>query len=296
MKNIVIVGSKNSGTKNDPRVLAASLVDKANAVVVYWEDLVFSISSQEVSVQSDGISVFDNVSQVIALGWYKNGKKSIYRDVALTLALYLQDRAIPFWNSEMIAQRSTSKLSCMMQLALSGIAIPSTRFSLRLQKAINGQSLPCVVKAVSASRGRDNYLVKTEQDVEERKKHGGYYLVQEFLPNDHDLRVLCFGGKPCLVLRRSRVNQETHLNNTSQGGAAEWIPLEEVSEEVLTESYKICTIMQREMAGIDLIPNSSALGGYACLEVNAIPQLTSGYGVDVKMTEFAKSLIDGSDA
>ena len=54
--------------------------------------------------------------------------------------------------------------------------------------------------------------------------------------------------------------------------------------------------MQREMAGIDLIPDSSAPGGYACLEVNAIPQLTSGYGVDVKMSEFAQSLIDGSDA
>ena len=296
MKHIVIVGSKKIGSKNNPHVLAASLEGKARVTVVCWEDLVFSISSHEVSVLRDDVAVFDAADQVIALGWYKNGKQSVYRDVALSLALYLQEKGVPFWNSEMIRQRSTSKLSCMMMLALAGIAVPTTRFSLKLEKALEGQPLPRIVKAVSASRGRDNYLVKTDEDAEERKRAGGYYLVQEYLPNDHDLRVLCFGGKPRLVLRRSRVSQETHLNNTSQGGAAQWIPLEGISEKVLTESYKICTIMQREMAGIDLIPDSSAPGGYACLEVNAIPQLTSGYGVDVKMSEFAQSLIDGSDA
>jgi D-alanine-D-alanine ligase-like ATP-grasp enzyme len=48
--------------------------------------------------------------------------------------------------------------------------------------------------------------------------------------------------------------------------------------------------MNRELAGIDFIPDATAHFGYACLEVNAIPQLTSGYDVAVKMAEFTNSI------
>lgn len=292
MKNIVIIGARKTQAKNDPIVLAQALSGEHDVKVVYWEDLAFSIQTNNVVVTSSGEPIFDKANLVIAVGWYRNGKQSIYRDVALSLALYLKSKSIEFWNSEMLEQRSGSKLSCMVKLALSGVPVPTTYFCLTLKKVIRSSGLPCVVKAVSASRGQDNYLLKTEDDLVQYSSLKGAYLVQDFMPNDHDLRVICFAGKPKLVLRRSRTDMSTHLNNTSQGGSAEWQKVESMQPELLTESEKICIIMSRELAGIDFVPDNTSPHGYACLEVNAIPQLTSGYDVARKMAEFANSVKD----
>lgn len=288
---ILVVGSKDNEGKNDPKVISSKLQITHDVVTAFWEDLVFDIETSKVSVAVNGKDILGGVDLVLSFGWYKNGNKSVYRDVAYSFALVLQQKGIKFWNSEMLQQRSTSKLSCMVQLALEGIAIPSTRFSLSLENIVHDIKLPCVMKAVAASRGRDNFLLSSQNDVVELSKNEGTYLFQEFLPNDHDLRVICFNGKPELILRRSRVaSAETHLNNTSQGGVAEWTDRDSLNPLVLTEVEKICTITGREMAGVDLIPSDSSKTGYACLEVNAIPQLTSGYDVDKKMFALVESL------
>ena len=62
------------------------------------------------------------------------------------------------------------------------------------------------------------------------------------------------------------------------------------AQNMLTESEKICIIMNRQLAGIDFIPDSSSPYGYSCLEVNAIPQLTSGYDVTTKMKKLSESI------
>lgn len=293
MKKIVIIGARHSGTKNDPVMLADSLrAEGAEVTVVRWEDIVFSIETGNVQLFDGEASLFDTAPDlVIAVGWYKSGRQSMYRDVAYAVALFLEARGIAYWNTEMGQQRSTSKLSCMVQLALEGISVPKTRFCLEAASAAGYQALPFVAKAAAASRGEANYLIKNEENRSQVIDEGGYFLVQPFLPNDHDLRVICFGGKPALVLRRSRsASAATHLNNTSQGGSAEWLELGAVPSELLTNAARICKIMNREMAGIDFIPDASSQFGYSCLEVNAIPQLTSGHDVEKKLAAFARTI------
>lgn len=289
MKHVVIIGSKEYGAKNSPTAMADVLSDSAvKTDVFYWEDIMFDIRAGDVRVRFDG-KLFSSLSPqlVIALGWYKNGKNSIYRDVAYAMAEYLSHNKILFWNSEMLSQRSVSKLSCMVQLAVSDIPVPHTKFALD-DTALVDAALPFVAKSPAASRGASNYLVETKERRGEIIALGERLLVQPFLPNDHDIRVICFGGKPALALKRSRQGSDTHLNNTSQGGKAEWIRMSDLDPQLLTISEKICDIMKRELAGIDFIPDSSSPFGYSCLEVNAIPQLTSGSDVDIKMEMFKK--------
>lgn len=293
MKKVTIIGSRHSGTKNNPNILAEHLIASNAAVqVVYWEDLLFAIKTSSVSIFDRQQLLFAEAPDlVIALGWYKNGRKAMYRDVAYSLALYLDSRGIEFWNREMLQQRSTTKLSCMMQLALQGLPVPTTYFSLQADLALDSQAVPYIAKAVAASRGVSNYLVQTDADRAALPTEDVQYLVQPYLPNDHDLRVICFGGKPSMVLRRARAQDaDTHLNNTSQGGDATWLSLEDMPLELLTISEKICTIMNREMAGIDFIPDQESPFGYSCLEVNAIPQLTSGHDINKKLDAFVRSI------
>ena len=288
MKNILVIGSRKSGSKNSPSVIAASLnSENSVAKVVYWEDMVFSIKTGSVIVTVDGKDILDTKPNlVIAIGWYKNGKKTIYRDVAFSFATLLKHNNIPYWNSEMGNQRSTTKLSCMVQLALAGIPVPTTYFCIDNQKPQSIMKFPFIAKAAAASRGDMNFLIKNAADLDQIDSADSYFMYQEFLENDHDLRLICFNGQPSLVLKRARVDTSTHLNNTSKGAVSSWIELSNVTPQLLTICEKICTITGREMAGIDFIPDISSDIGYSCLEVNAVPQLTSGTDSNKKMTAF----------
>lgn len=293
MKKVMIIGSRQSGLKNDPSVIAANISSNGvSSEVVYWEDLLFDISTGSVKITvGDKDILADKIDLVIAIGWYKNGKKSIYRDIAFSLALVLKRKGIPFWNSEMSNQRSITKLSCMVQLALENVSIPKTYFSLGVDKAIEKLDMPFIAKAAGASRGASNFLIKSDQDLDQVRESDAYFVIQPYLENDHDLRVICFNGKPTLILRRARKQGAmTHLNNASQGADATWIEMSDINPSVLTISEKVCKITNREMAGIDFIPDVSSPNGYSCLEVNAVPQLTSGIDSNIKLAAFAKAV------
>lgn len=295
MKKIILIGSKNSEGKNDVRRLSDSFnTGKTSTGVVFWEDLLFDITRHDQKV-IDAVSGTDLKAGdlIIAVNWYKTGSKAIYRDVAYALALYLRRQKIEFWNAEMGNQRSTTKLSAMMQLALAGYDIPATLFSLTPGHLLNRKSVfPMIVKGATASRGHDNFLISDSGELAAQlgKDEVNHYLLEEFIPNDSDLRVICIGGEPGLVIRRRRVSQATHLNNTSQGAKAELVPLENLPAELKEDCRKICQLMGREMAGIDILEANDASSRKVFLEVNAVPQLTSGTFVDEKLTAISSAV------
>lgn len=291
MKQILIIGStQQQGSKNDPEAVCKALdAGAVHAMYIAWEDLVLRVQAGNVSITAHGQELTDhNPDMVMLLGWYK---QSLYRELALCVGLYLQHANIHFVNTEAVMQRPRTKLACMVQLALNDIPVPVTHYAVN-GESLRDQELPVIVKAFAASRGASNHLVSEVVDLERLLSESpNKMLVQPFLPNDHDLRVIMFAGKPSMVLKRSRLSDATsHLNNVSQGARADWLALTDVDSHILTMSEKICRIMGREMAGIDLIPDVSSPCGYSCLEVNPIPQLTSGHDADKKLSTLAETL------
>ncbi|TAH33504.1 ATP-grasp domain-containing protein [Candidatus Saccharibacteria bacterium] len=295
---VLCVGRRESGEKNDVHIMSGA-IEKAgiNSSVIYWENLIFHITSERVTV-SDPSEGDANPRLALLLNWTLNGDLAFVRDIAYSFGLFLDQRSVQLWNSEVLSQRSTTKLSCMVQLALAGYAVPETLYSL------NGHSLaehvlrtipgPWIVKSIKSSRGRDNFLVRTEAELQELLSDTSMnsFMVQEFIPNNFDLRVICFGGEPAMIIRRSRAkDSETHLNNTSAGGSAEQIPLSELPAKLRDTARGIARTMRRELAGIDFIIDSSSEKEYICLEVNSIPQLTSGSYVNEKMVNFSQSVV-----
>ncbi len=294
---VVFLGSKNSAGKNDVSEMLQSFQHSSkvapDARTVYFEDLLFSIATEKQSVLDTATGQdMASADLVIAVNWYRNGDESIYRDVALALALYLQKQGVKIWNSEMKEQRSTTKLSAMMQLALAGMPIPHTVFSLDpnlLQS--EAKEFPVVCKSATASRGRNNHLI---QKAEELAKVVGNdipnrYLLQPFIPNEGDYRVICFGGEPQLVLKRMRQGTETHLNNMSQGAIGQLLQPSALPAELLTQCRDICKLMGREMAGIDVLLPEGGLPP-VFLEINAVPQLTSGAFVEEKLAALSDTI------
>ena len=291
-KSVVIIGSKVPTDKNNTSIIADAL-SKKNITVhkLYWENLLIEIKKGYLEVRHSGRSLKDyGPSNVLMFGWYQS---AIYKELAFVVAQYLHNNEIDFWNSESLSQRSTGKLSCLAKLASSGVPVTETVFSLDFSNLNSDEyKFPFILKASMASRGKRNFLITDQNEFEGHAFDGANDLMmQPFLPNDHDLRVICYNSEPMLILKRSRLaGSRSHLNNVSAQGKAEWTAIDDVPSALLLNSKKICTVLNREMCGIDYIPDEKSSFGYSCLEVNAIPQLTSGYDVSTKMDSLAQTL------
>jgi glutathione synthase/RimK-type ligase-like ATP-grasp enzyme len=282
---IVFLGSHTHGKKNDPVAMGAAV---PGSRVVYFEDLVIEITTTSQRIY-DASTSFDlkDADKVIALGWYKPH----YHDVAFTIAKYLDAHGVSYWNSEMGVMRSTTKLSQMMLMAQAGLPVPATYFSMTAKLVEKVATFPCVVKAIAASRGRANYLVKSATELQEKclAHPETMMLVQQFIPNEADVRVVCADSRAVVMIERRRQSNDTHLNNVSQGATATLLALKDVTPEILADCAHIAKIFHREICGIDVIIDSNASGHYF-LEINALPQLTSGSFVAEKLAAVAEAL------
>lgn len=295
-KKVLVIGSRNHGQKNDPVLLSGNIAsDGILAETIFWEDMCFEVFNNKAKIIINGVDlVAMDIDLILSTGWYKSGPLSIYRDMALSLALVLDQKGIEYWNSEMGNQRSTTKLSATFKLASEGIDVIDTRFSLDRNIMLEGLSYneghKWILKDPSASRGRSNYLITSEDEADYvLSSDRSNLILQPYIENDHDIRVICYGGKPAMAFKRSRpAGSSTHLNNTSSGGVVEVIDLLELDSRILNTCVRICRIFSTEMAGIDLIPDAESSYGFSVLEVNVIPQLTSGFNPGMKMNILKK--------
>ena len=149
-----------------------------------------------------------------------------------------------------------------------------------------------VLKDNEGSKGRLNFVVTSPREIQALvSEHSpARFVLQEFIPNDSDLRILVLNYKPALVIKRSS-DGSTHLNNTSQGGSAEIIPLEALDSTILDVAVRAARITKLQVAGVDIVINSET-GGFFILEVNNAPQISSGSFMQEKVMVYAEMIRD----
>lgn len=229
----------------------------------------------------------------LLFGWYGEGRFGAYRDLAFALGMLLRDAGTEVWNSESYKRAWMSKISLMFLLAHDGCLVPDTLYAPdpAVALACLRPGRPYIVKDASGTHGQHNYLTDDSVRILEALK-AKRCLVQGFVPNEYDLRVICFGCEAYLVMERARGDDSTHLNNTTKGGRACW--RQEIPDKLRALSRRIADVSYSDMAGIDFVETKAADGSfdYWCLEVNVIPQLTSGFDVPAKMQALAGAVKD----
>lgn len=206
-----------------------------------------------------------------------------YTEQATVIAEYLQSEGIPFVCSELKKYLPQSKLTQYGRLSLADIPIPQTVFldytQLPHQYGYLQESLgsPFVFKAIDGKGGNQNYLIRSEQELlDALAEHPEVqFVAQRFIANDSDLRILVLDNVIQLVIHRSRQGDDSHLNNTSQGGAAKLLDTADLAPEHRALALKSAQLLDREVAGVDLMFESGTGNPYI-LEVNASPQVGSG--------------------
>lgn len=144
-----------------------------------------------------------------------------------------------------------------------------------------------ILKDNQGSKGRLNFLVTSVEQIQQiHDQHPGVrFVLQEFIPNDGDLRVLILNDRPALVISRQS-DGRSHLNNTSQGGKATILPLTSVAPEIVRLSIRVAQIAKLQVAGVDVMLDQRN-GDIYLLEVNNAPQISSGSFTEEKAVEYA---------
>jgi len=249
----------------------------------------FGLQGTRITLRSTGddIASFDIV----------HFKTSRQRDVTAAMARYLKVRGVKVADESSLHYADSSKLYQYVILADNDIPIPDSMFVMPVHLAesyeafVDYLGLPFVLKGIHASKGDHNYLVRNRAGFtaacQQIMTAGAFAIAQRFIDNDGDYRVLVLGRRIMLVVHRSRVSDDTHLNNTSQGGSAKLLDVSELPTYVQTTSITASKVLDLGVAGVDMVQELGT-GKWYCFEVNDGPQIASGAFVPEKQQAFAR--------
>lgn len=257
-----------------------------------FENLLFLYDGNQLTVTLGDTDVdIASFDVVFLIGWFQ---RKMHEDIALSVSKYLNAKNVKVINSEAAFARSRSKLSQYVVAALNGISITPFTFSMNpkvLEEAIINKwkyGYPLIMKGAQSSRGNDNYLVGNEEDARKyaqtmQPSLSPWFVVQQFIPNEGDYRIIVMGDEVTGVIHRRTVS-DSHLNNTSKGGEATLTDASSLPAEVIEQSVKLAQLLKREVTGVDMIRHTDT-GEFYLLEINNMPQLATGSYVSDKLNQ-----------
>jgi RimK family alpha-L-glutamate ligase len=159
---------------------------------------------------------------------------------------------------------------------------------------------PVILKGSGGDRGTRVYKADNLEELEElvrklRKsetEEGKRYMLQEFIPNDVDYRVLVLGNKVLGVMKRASQSSEEFRNNYSAGGTVEVADLPENVKKLAIKSAEVCGLA---VAGVDVAFRNYDINQPVIWEVNKGPQFkgfmqATGIDVPKEIVKFLVSL------
>ncbi|MFZ1250107.1 MAG: ATP-grasp domain-containing protein [Candidatus Microsaccharimonas sp.] len=203
---------------------------------------------------------------------------------ALAAATYLDRNNIPFSGHEALNVLCTTKIGELVRMSDGSLPLPRTFMSSytgtldRFKQNDIPFEYPFIAKAADSFGGKMNYLVHNYKELKDALSahKDQFFVLQEFIPNEFDYRVLVMDNEISFVLKRARSDAKSHLNNTSAGAEGVFVPVEELSPRMQQDALRAAALTLRsDFAGVDLIVNSET-GKHAILEVNEAPAIQTG--------------------
>lgn len=264
------------------------------------DELVFSVTTLdklEFTIEDGKVTIFDSYTQrdLMAYDVVHFRNVTLFADHARAVTIYMEAHGKRVFESIDVAIPEYGKLSQMVLFALNEVTVPDTWSTwhladLRALVKKKALAFPFILKDNNGIKGHDNYLVRDQAQFDEIVAHndGIQFVVQKFVANDGDYRVLYFGDDDPLIFKRTAA-EGSHLNNTSRGGSSEEIASRDFDPEPLRLARAAAKLTQRLLAGVDAIQDNKT-GVWMILEVNANPALSSGTLLERKAAGYKKMI------
>jgi len=237
----------------------------------------------------DGKILFGEMDMKDFDGWFFRSVGSELEWSKL-LQLYARKHQIPIVDEYLLSEGPLRRFKSVMSMQLfeAGILYPQSSYIETwpdLENFLKKSSFPLIVKLSQGGRhGMGTFwireyedLLKLKEILEERKerlkKKGEKtplvrgFLVQEYIENDGDYRVMTIGYK-CIGGFKRQVKEEKLILNKSQGNS---VGLKEVPEMVIKTAEAAAKALGVEVAGTDLVIDKKS-GRVFVIEVNEAPQ------------------------
>lgn len=262
----------NNTAKYEP--LLAVLSDERTSVsACSYRDLSFLIDGENSSIicQNTGEDVKE-FSKILVLSTSPYHLKNY---IFSALSCYCRKNQIVMLDDSF--SNTDGKLYSLWRFWEQGIPVAKTAFGsidFLIQKLADFGGTG-VLKSVQGTKGKDNYLVHSEEELRGiiAKNQDINFILQEFIENDGDYRIIVTNFKPKLAIFRSSKGNDFR-NNTSVGGEAKLISLNKVDKKILKLAVASAKALNIRIAGADILPSKT--GEYTVLEVNRTPQLVTG--------------------
>lgn len=222
-------------------------------------------------------------------GWYFRSVGSELEWSKL-LQFYARKHNVPVVDEYLMTEGPLRRFKSIMtwQLNEAGVNYPKTSYvdSFNdLEKELGLWEMPVIVKLSSGGRhGMGTFWIREMGDLEklkhvldgrkEKAKEKGEkipvfrgFLIQEYIRNDGDFRVMTVGYK-CIGGFKRQVKEEKLILNKSQGNS---LPLKEIPVDVAETAEKAARVLGVEVAGTDLVRDVKT-GKVYIVEVNEAPQ------------------------
>lgn len=190
----------------------------------------------------------------------------------------LRQRGVKIFDNNLLShQYSIDKVADLVKLSMAGFPVPNTAYARdfseypRMAKDIG---FPLVVKSSRSGKGAHVFKLDTEKQLDElvkslvsQGKEAKSYLLQEFIPYEHDLRILIIGER---VFSMKRIPKEGEFRaNFSLGGSVLSFKLGKAEEEIAIKALKT---IDMSVGGVDMLIGPG--GRKYILEVNHTPGFT----------------------
>lgn len=190
-----------------------------------------------------------------------------HEEVRNALAMYLTHHQKKYINSELGRSQYTNKILQYVALALAGLPVPDTIYASVDHRKKASQLLgnfPLVAKSTTGSNGSDNFLLSSIDELKNINPDTAF-LLQSFIPNLYDYRIIVADDEVLLGYKRVRKDETEYLNNVSRGATRELV--QEIDDAIRTTAIAAAKVLGRNLSGVDILQNKET-GQHVILEVN----------------------------
>ena len=160
-------------------------------------------------------------------------------------------------------------------------SVMTSKLNKNILSEIEGFKYPVIVKGVTGARGEDVHKADNELELQNLFNWGnGLKLIQKFVPNDGDYRVIVIKNKVEVVVKRKSTKSDEFRNNLAMGGTAE---KGELPTDVISMCEDVSSHLHCDIVGFDIIQDMTTKE-YYIMETNAGPHFATFAvvsGVDV---------------
>ena len=269
-------GCTNKTVETLSKILSA---EKIQAEAAFFGEIEFFI-------ETGNVEAFINKEPIKKISTIFFRKVGIYRNEACVLANIALKNKINFLDNLYVWSNEPSKMKQTFTLAFNDVSVPKTYYSPyydneKIQRAIEFLKLPVIVKLSRSNRGKGVFLARSEEEVQRILKDvDREAIIQEFIPNEFDYRILVLGGSAAIAEKRIHSEKEEFRNNVSLGAKEEFIEISEIPERIIKLAQIAAKVGNIQVAGVDIV--SSGEESYV-LEINRTPAFThTGESSEIK--------------